>query len=85
VIFASVLESIGNTPHIRINRLFDPRVTVWAKQERLNPGGSIKDRIALDGRGCRGSRILGPVRDHRADVGQHGHRPRLVAAVRATA
>ena len=47
MIFSSVLESIGNTPCIRINRLFDPRVTVWAKQERLNPGGSIKDRIGL--------------------------------------
>ena len=47
MIFSSVLESIGGTPHIRINKLFDPRVTVWAKQERLNPGGSIKDRIAL--------------------------------------
>ena len=44
---SSVLEVIGNTPHVRINRLFDPRVTVWAKQERQNPGGSIKDRIAL--------------------------------------
>ncbi len=43
----SVLEMIGNTPHVRINRLFDPRVSVWAKQERQNPGGSIKDRIAL--------------------------------------
>ncbi len=43
----SVLETIGNTPHVRINRLFDPRVSVWAKQERQNPGGSIKDRIAL--------------------------------------
>jgi cysteine synthase len=47
VIFSSVLESIGDTPHIRINRLYDPRVTVWAKMERANPGGSIKDRIAL--------------------------------------
>jgi cysteine synthase A len=43
----SVLATIGDTPHIRINRLFDPRVTVWVKQERANPGGSIKDRIAL--------------------------------------
>jgi len=43
----SVLELIGNTPHVRINRLFDPRVTVWAKQEKANPGGSIKDRIGL--------------------------------------
>ena len=45
--YDSILETIGNTPHVRINRLFDPRVTVWAKQERVNPGGSIKDRIAL--------------------------------------
>jgi cysteine synthase A len=41
------LDTIGGTPHVRLNRLFDPRVTVWAKQERTNPGGSIKDRIAL--------------------------------------
>jgi cysteine synthase A len=47
VIYSSVLETIGNTPHVRINRLFDPRVSVWAKMERQNPGGSIKDRIAL--------------------------------------
>ena len=45
--FNSILESIGETPHVRINRLFDPRVEVWVKQERLNPAGSIKDRIAL--------------------------------------
>jgi cysteine synthase A len=45
--YDSILETIGKTPHVRINRLFDPRVTVWAKQERVNPGGSIKDRIAL--------------------------------------
>jgi cysteine synthase A len=43
----TVLEAIGNTPHIRINRLFNPRVEVWMKAERANPGGSIKDRIAL--------------------------------------
>ncbi len=45
--FDSILATIGNTPHVRINRLFDPRVSVWAKQERFNPGASIKDRIAL--------------------------------------
>ena len=45
--YDSILATIGKTPHVRINRLFDPRVTVWAKQERVNPGGSIKDRIAL--------------------------------------
>ncbi len=43
---ANILETIGNTPHIRINRLFGDR-EVWIKSERSNPGGSIKDRIAL--------------------------------------
>jgi cysteine synthase A len=42
----SVLQTIGNTPHIRINRLFG-EAKVWVKSERSNPGGSIKDRIAL--------------------------------------
>ena len=45
--YDSILETIGGTPHVRINRLFEPRVSVWVKQERANPGGSIKDRIAL--------------------------------------
>lgn len=44
----SILETIGGTPHVRINRLFAHRnVEVWMKLERANPGGSIKDRIAL--------------------------------------
>jgi cysteine synthase A len=43
----SILEIIGNTPHVRINRLFDGPYEVWLKLERSNPGGSIKDRIAL--------------------------------------
>ncbi len=43
---ASVLDTIGRTPHIRFSRLF-PSHTVWIKAERANPGGSIKDRIAL--------------------------------------
>ncbi len=42
-----VLHTIGNTPHIRINRLFGKTHTVYVKSERSNPGGSIKDRIAL--------------------------------------
>jgi cysteine synthase A len=42
----SVLATIGNTPHIRLSRLF-PDAEVWSKAERANPGGSIKDRIAL--------------------------------------
>jgi cysteine synthase len=43
----SILETIGNTPHLKINRLFDPGYSVWIKLERSNPGASIKDRIAL--------------------------------------
>ena len=43
----SILATIGNTPHIRINRLFGPDANVWIKSECANPGGSIKDRIAL--------------------------------------
>jgi cysteine synthase A len=43
---ASILATIGNTPHIRLSRLF-PDHEVWVKSERSNPGGSIKDRIAL--------------------------------------
>ena len=42
----SVLATIGNTPHIRLSRLF-PDHEVWVKSERANPGGSIKDRIGL--------------------------------------
>ena len=45
--FASILDTIGNTPHVRINRLFGDQANVWIKLERANPGGSIKDRIAL--------------------------------------
>ena len=43
----SILDTIGNTAHIRVNRLFGDRAEVWIKSERANPGGSIKDRIAL--------------------------------------
>ena len=43
----SILHTIGNTPHVRINRLFGAGARVWVKSERSNPGGSIKDRIAL--------------------------------------
>jgi cysteine synthase A len=42
----NILETIGNTPHVRLNRLFTG-AEVWAKLERANPGGSIKDRIAF--------------------------------------
>src|ERR1700690_1552275 len=43
----NILATIGNTPHIRVNRLFGAGHNVWIKSERANPGGSIKDRIGL--------------------------------------
>lgn len=45
--FNNILDAIGNTPHIRINKLFRDDIEVWMKVERFNPGGSIKDRIGL--------------------------------------
>lgn len=44
---SSILGTIGNTPHVHLARLFGSRVDVWMKLERANPGGSIKDRIAV--------------------------------------
>ena len=43
----SILQTIGNTPHVKLNRLFNNDHEVWIKLEKANPGGSIKDRIAL--------------------------------------
>lgn len=43
----NILGLIGNTPHVRVNKLFPSNIEVWTKLERANPGGSIKDRIAL--------------------------------------
>lgn len=45
--YDNILETIGNTPHVRINKLFRDDIEVWMKLERANPGGSIKDRIGL--------------------------------------
>lgn len=45
--FNNILATIGNTPHVRINRLFGQNHEVWIKLEKTNPGASIKDRIAL--------------------------------------
>jgi len=45
--FQNTLETIGNTPVVKINKLFGPENEVWIKLEKANPGGSIKDRIAL--------------------------------------
>ena len=64
----TVLDTIGNTPHIRMQRLFGPGAAVWIKSERSNPGGSVKDRIALamieaaerDGRLQTGGTIIEP-------------------------
>jgi cysteine synthase A len=65
---SSILDTIGRTPHIRINRLFGAGANVWIKSERSNPGGSVKDRIALsmveaaerDGRLKPGGTIVEP-------------------------
>ena len=43
----TILDTIGNTPHVRVNRLFGARAEVWVKLERANPGASIKDRIGV--------------------------------------
>jgi cysteine synthase len=45
--YNNILETIGNTPHVKINQLFPATHSVYSKLERSNPGGSIKDRIAL--------------------------------------
>lgn len=45
--YNNILETIGNTPHVKINKLFGANQNVWIKLERANPGASIKDRIAL--------------------------------------
>lgn len=45
--YDNILQTIGNTPHVRINHLFRSDIEVWMKVERFNPGSSIKDRIAL--------------------------------------
>lgn len=45
--FSNILETIGNTPSVKINRLFGDQSEVWIKLEKANPGASIKDRIAL--------------------------------------
>ena len=47
MLYSNILETIGNTPHVKINKLFGQDFHVWSKLERSNPGASIKDRIAL--------------------------------------
>ncbi len=80
----NILETIGNTPHIKVNRLFPSDYEVWVKMEKTNPGGSIKDRIALsmveaaekDGLLKEGSVIIEPT------SGNTGIGLALVAAVK---
>ena len=76
----NILETIGNTPHVRLNRLFAdvPGSEVWLKLERANPGGEHQGphRHRDDRRRRAARRAQAGRRDHRADVGQHGHRPR---------
>ena len=45
--FANILETVGNTPVIRINRLAPPGINLYVKMEAFNPLGSVKDRLAL--------------------------------------
>ena len=66
----NILHTIGNTPHVRINRLFGAGANVWVKSERANPGGSIKDRIAL---AMVEWRSAARRHHHRAHLGQHRH------------
>ena len=75
----NILETIGNTPHVRINHLYSeiPGNEVWLKLERANPGGSIKDRIGIamiEDAEKRGRAEEGR-RDRGAHVGQYRHRP----------
>ena len=82
--YDNILEGIGNTPHVRINKLFPGAKYVWMKLERNNPGGSIKDRIALamvtdaeeKGELTQGSTIVEPT------SGNTGIGLAMVAAVR---
>ena len=46
-IYDSILDTIGRTPVVRLNRIAPPGVTMYAKVESFNPGGSVKDRLAL--------------------------------------
>src|SRR5580765_5247356 len=47
MIYSSILDTIGRTPIVRINRLAPPDVTMYVKLELFNPGGSVKDRLAI--------------------------------------
>ena len=76
--YANILETIGNTPLVRLNKLAPAGVNVYVKVESFNPMGSVKDRMALavieDAERTRRAEAR-PDRD-RGDQRQHRHRPR---------
>ena len=74
----NILETVGNTPVVRINRLAPPGVNLFVKIEAFNPLGSVKDRLALgviEAAEKSGRAEARPDR-HRGDQRQHRHRPR---------
>ena len=76
--YANILETVGNTPVVRINKLAPAGVNLYVKIEAFNPLGSVKDRLALgvieDAERTRRAQAR-PDRD-RGDQRQHRHRPR---------
>ena len=76
--FQSILETIGNTPVVRINRLAPPGVNLYAKIEAFNPLGSVKDRLALGviEAAEQSGRAQARTDRHRGDQRQHRHRAR---------
>jgi cysteine synthase A len=87
----NILQTIGNTPHVRINRLFGAGANVWVKSERSNPGGSIKDRIALSmvedaeksGALKPGGTIIEPTSGNTGIAAREGHEGRHRPCTRA--
>ena len=66
--FNSILETIGNTPHVKINRLYGPDANIFIQLERANPGGSIKDKRQHRYRACDGCSSQG-LQAHPGDAG----------------
>ncbi len=76
--FQNILETIGNTPVVRINRLAPADVNLFVKIEAFNPLGSVKDRLALGviEAAERSGAAQARTDRHRGDERQHRHRPR---------
>ena len=78
MIYESILDTIGNTPVVKLHRIPPKHVTIYVKIEAFNPLSSVKDRLAfaiIDDAERRGMSEAGPDR-RRSDVRQHGHRAR---------